>query len=216
MTDSLAMAPGATSGTTPVVPARAPGMPDLRTSPRATGGDGPRVLVAFASRHGSTREIAAELARWLSASAAGRGGRLATTLAPVELQPDPAGFDVVVLGSAVYEGRWLQPARRYVDAVAPELRRRPTWLFSSGLGSSRSEWSGNGDRDAGPLADWIGARGHRALPGRLERRLLSAAERSVWPAAGATGDLRDWTAVRGWAEEIATDAVVRRAVPVPG
>ncbi|MCZ2859254.1 flavodoxin domain-containing protein [Blastococcus sp. VKM Ac-2987] len=216
MTDSLVTGPGALPGTTPVVPAPAPGTTALLTPPWATGGGGPRVLVAFASRHGSTREIAAELARCLTASAAGGGGRLSATLAPVELQPDPAGFDAVVLGSAVYEGRWLEPARRYVDAVAPELRRRPTWLFSSGLGGGRSGCTGDGDRDAGLLGDWIEARGHRVFPGRLERRLLSAAERSAWPAAGAAGDLRDREAVRRWAEEIATAAVVRRAVPVAG
>lgn len=215
MTELLVMGPGATRGTTPVVPASAPGTTDLRTSRWVNGGGGPRILVAFASRHGSTREIAAELARCLSASAAGRGGG-STILAPVELQPDPAGFDAVVLGSAVYEGRWLEPARRYVDAVAPELRRRPMWLFSSGLESSRSEHPGNGDRDAGPLGDWLEARGHRSFPGRLEPRLLSAAERSVWPAAGAAGDRRDREAVRRWAEEIASDVLVRRAVPVPG
>lgn len=42
------------------------------------------------------------------------------------------GYDAVVLGSAVYVGRWLEPARELVDAHAEELAARPTWLFSSG------------------------------------------------------------------------------------
>ncbi|MGY2064810.1 flavodoxin domain-containing protein [Blastococcus sp. SYSU DS0619] len=216
MTDLLATSGAAASAATPVIHDLRPGTTDLLTPPAAgTGSGGLRVLVAFASRHGATREIAAELARSLSASAAGRSGRLSVTLAPVEVQPDPARFDAVVLGSAVYSGRWLEPARRYVEAVSPELSRRPTWLFSSGLGQSRG-CPGNDDRDALPFGQWIDARGHRTFPGRLERRLLSAAERSTWPAGGTAGDLRDWRAVRAWAEEIAVEVVHRHAVPVPG
>lgn len=207
MTHLLATAPGATF--TPV-----------RSSPPGTGepapGGGPRVLVVFASRHGATRGIAAELARALPRTAAGCSGGLSATLAPVELQPDPAGFDAVVLGSAVYAGHWLAPARRYVDAVAPLLRARPTWLFSSGLPGNRPWCPDGADRDARTLADRTGARGCRAFGGRLERRLLSAAERRDWPAGGATGDLRNWRAVREWAEEVAAGVVARHPVPVLG
>ena len=38
----------------------------------------------------------------------------------------------MVLGSAVYAGRWLEPAREYAATHAGGLRTRPTWLFSSG------------------------------------------------------------------------------------
>ena len=206
MTHLLEASPGATQTPVRALP---PGTGELLTSLTA----GPRVLVVFASRHGSTREIAAELARGLSASPAGGSGRLSAVLAPVEVRPDPAGFDAVVLGSAVYSGRWLEQARRYVGAVAPQLRSRPTWLFSSGLVDVRPWCSDDQDRDTHPLEDCVGARGHRAFSGRLERRLLSAAERRVWPAGGAVGDLRDWRAVRGWAEEIATEVAAWHTVP---
>ncbi|MGY1721597.1 flavodoxin domain-containing protein [Blastococcus sp. SYSU DS0533] len=209
MTHLLATSPRAPVHTSP------PGTGELLAPPTAGPGGGPRVLVVFASRHGSTREIAAELVRALPGSAPGRSGGLSATLAPVEMHPDPAGFDAVVLGSAVYAGRWLEPARRYVDAVAPQLRARPTWLFSSGLAGNRPWCPDGADRDARSLGELTGARGYRAFGGRLERRLLSAAERRDWPAGGATGDLRDWRAVRGWAGEIA-EAVARQAVPLPG
>ncbi|TYP89546.1 flavodoxin domain-containing protein [Blastococcus xanthinilyticus] len=214
MTDSLVMDPGVAAAV-PVLRTAAPARAGLLPFPAVAGG-GPRVLVVFASRHGATREIAAELARWSCASEAGRGGRLTAALAPVELQPDPSAFDAVVVGSALYSGRWLEPARRYLADVAPELSRRPTWLFSSGLGGDQPWGPGGEDAEVRAFGDRIGARGHRAFPGRLERRLLSAAERSVWPAGSAAGDLRDWRAVRGWAEEIAAGAVARCAVPVPG
>ena len=65
------------------------------------GVPGPRVLVAFASRHGATRELAAVVERELARS--GRG--VATVLGPVQCRPDVVGFDAVVLGSGVYGGR---------------------------------------------------------------------------------------------------------------
>jgi hypothetical protein len=41
-------------------------------------------------------------------------------------------YDAVVLGSAVYAGHWLKPARALADRCAAALRARPVWLFSSG------------------------------------------------------------------------------------
>ena len=38
----------------------------------------------------------------------------------------------VVLGSAVCVGRWLEPARRFVEEHADELAARATWLFPAG------------------------------------------------------------------------------------
>ncbi|MCF6743821.1 hypothetical protein E9529_05945 [Blastococcus sp. KM273128] len=184
MTDLLVTRPGATSTPVQAFPRGSAGL-----SPASA--PGPRVLVVVASRHGATRGIAAELARALPGTAAGRSSGLVATLAPVELQPDPVGFDAVVLGSAVYSGRWLEPARRYVDAVAPQLLPRSTWLFSSGLPGNRPWCPDEADGDMLVIGDRTGARGCRAFGGRLERRLLSAAERRDWPAGGATGDLRD-------------------------
>ncbi|WP_170182500.1 flavodoxin domain-containing protein [Blastococcus colisei] len=137
-------------------------------------------------------------------------------LAPVERGPDPAAFDAVVLGSAVYAGGWLQPACRYVGAVAPELRARPTWLFSSGITGGPTPFPQRGD-DGRWIGDSIGALGHQVFPGRVERRVLSAAERHAWGAGpGMAGDFRDWPAVRAWAGEIATELAARQAAPMAG
>ena len=170
---------------------------------RSTHGTGPRVLVAFASRHGGTREIAAAIARGLTGATAARS--LSVVLSPVERRPDPAGFDAVVLGSAVYEGRWLESAVRYAHEVATLQAGDSTWLFSSGL-PSVSRLSGGMD-DVRRLTVLLGARGNRDFAGRSEPRLLSAAERAVWDGAAVTGDFRDWRAVRSWSEEIAADVV---------
>ena len=80
--------------------------------------DGPHVLVTAASKHGATAEIAEHLARSLEQSAAGMRCGLAAMSIPVERQPDPAPYAAVVLASAVYAGRWLEPARHYATEHA--------------------------------------------------------------------------------------------------
>jgi menaquinone-dependent protoporphyrinogen oxidase len=41
-----------------------------------------------------------------------------------------AAYDAVVLGSPVFNQRWLPGARRLVQRNVEALRARPTWLFS--------------------------------------------------------------------------------------
>jgi menaquinone-dependent protoporphyrinogen oxidase len=67
-----------------------------------------RVLVTAATRHGATEEIAAAIGEVL----AGRG--LDPTVAAPEQVKGVDGDDAVVLGSAVYAGHWLKPARELV------------------------------------------------------------------------------------------------------
>jgi len=164
---------------------------------------GPRVLVAVASRHGSTREIAVALGRSLQESDAGRAAGLTAVVLPVEQQPDPGQFDAVVLGSAVYAGRWLPSARTYGAARAGALRDRPVWLFSSGpIGSPPHP--PDEPYDVAPLTALLGARAHRTFAGRLEKRLLTFGERAMVTAMRApVGDFRDWAAIAAWGDDIA-------------
>jgi menaquinone-dependent protoporphyrinogen oxidase len=166
-------------------------------------GRDPRVLVTAASKHGATAEMATFLAGCLSESAAGRP--LSAVAIPVERRPDPAQYDAVVLASAVYAGRWLEPARHFAAEHASVLRTRPVWLMSSGP-IGEPPFPPDESHDAGPIASSVAARGHRTFPGRLDKRLLGIGERAMVTAMRAPlGDFRDWDALRAWAEEIAAD-----------
>jgi menaquinone-dependent protoporphyrinogen oxidase len=161
------------------------------------------VLVLVASRHGATAEIGTAVARDLEDCDAGRSAGLAAVALPVEQRPDPTTFDAVVLGSAVYAGRWLEPAREYAAAHAGMLRTRPTWLFSSGP-IGEPPFPTDEPYDVPPLMQLIGARGHAVFPGRLETERLTFGERAMVTAMRAPlGDFRDWPAVRAWSEELA-------------
>ncbi|GAA4328555.1 flavodoxin domain-containing protein [Klenkia terrae] len=183
---------------------------------------GPHVLVATASRHGATAGIADRLVHLLQVSPAGLRCGLRAVAIPVERQPDPALFDAVVLGSAVYAGRWLESARHYATEHASGLRGLPVWLFSSGPIGPRP-FPPADPYDVEPLAAVVGARSHRVFPGRLHEDLLGPEELAVVIAMRApTGDFRDWPAVGSWAAEIAEDVAglapreSAAAVPGPG
>jgi len=175
----------------------------------------PRVLVIVASRHGATAEIGAALARAIEESDAGRAAGLAAVPMPVDRHPDPAPFDAVVVGSAVYAGRWLEPAREYATTHTDVLRARPVWLFSSGP-IGEPPFPPDEPYDVSALTHLTGARGHVTFPGRLEKERLSFGERAMATAMRApVGDFRDWDAVRRWGGQIAGEiAGVGEPAPV--
>jgi menaquinone-dependent protoporphyrinogen oxidase len=164
-----------------------------------------RLLVTAASRHGSTAEIATELGKALRGALPGVG----VDVVPPTRVADLADYDAVVVGSAVYFGRWLDEARLQVTSHLPELRQRPVWLFSSGPVGDPS-LPATEPSDAAELAAAIGAREHVVFPGALHRELLGARERlAVRLVRADDGDYRDWPAVRAWADRIAAELRTR-------
>jgi menaquinone-dependent protoporphyrinogen oxidase len=191
----------------------------------------PRALVVYASRHGSTAEIAERIGEVL------RRHTIDVMVADAKEQPDPAGFDACVIGSSVYIGSWLKEGTEYLQQYAATLATRPVWLFSSGPlpGSSK----GSADRAADPIGDAlgpsegpgsggrrkveelsaaIGPRDHRVFLGAFDPadpsrgmaerlvRLMPASKEILPP-----GDFREWPAIEAWAGEIAVEV----AGPVP-
>lgn len=163
-----------------------------------------RVLLAVASRHGSTQEIGDAVADVLRAE-----GLVVDVAAPDDVE-SVAAYDAVVLGSSVYLGRWAASVRALVDRCGADLVTRPVWLFSSGsLGDPPYP---DQDPDETPsLVARVAARGHRSFPGRLDKAGLSLAERAVVALVQAPdGDFRRWSEIEAWARDVArqlSDAV---------
>jgi menaquinone-dependent protoporphyrinogen oxidase len=172
--------------------------------------NGPRVLVAYASKYGSTAEIAQRIGRTLNTNGVTAAVHEAGTVR------EPTQYYAIVLGSAVYAGHWLADAVRFLEDNESVLVSRPVWLFSSGP---------TGERDARALLDgWHFPTDHRALADRIRPRdikvfhgkidpvRLSLGERLVVKAVrGVTGDYRRWDEVDAWAKPIA-EAVLRQAL----
>lgn len=161
-----------------------------------------RVLVATASKHGSTMEIA----RTIGASLTFRG--LDVDVKPVETVSRLDGYDAVVLGSGIYMGHWLDPAKQFIRNHAAELLARPVWLFSSGpLGEPAKP--AEEPTDVAALMEATEARDHRVFPGSLFKDELGIAERAMVAAVRAPeGDFRPWAEIDDWAGQIASELAV--------
>lgn len=157
------------------------------------------VLVASQTQHGATREIA----DLIGATIAARG--IATDIRDVENVDGLDRYDAVVLGSAVYMGSWMKPAKAFVQRHAEELSARPTWLFSSGpIGDPPKD--GSSPVNVEDLVAATHARGHRLFGGRLERSRLGMFERAIAHVVRSPeGDFRDWGEIEDWAAGIADD-----------
>ena len=168
-----------------------------------------RVLVTYASRHGSTAEIADRVGEVLRVVLGMHVPDVQVDVLPVAKVGGVEGYDAVVVGSAVYLGRWLRPGRRFLRAEAARLRRRPVWLFSSGPVVDAPEQAA----ELGELTALFGAMDHRVFAGRLGTAQLGVAERTLVRAAHAVeGDFRDWAEVTSWAGQVADDMLLDVAV----
>ncbi len=122
-----------------------------------------KVFVCVASRHHSTQEIAEAVAQELRSA-----GVQADVRTPAEA-PYPAGYDAVIVGSAVYMGHWLGDARAFVEDHAEQLKAKPVWLFSCGpLGSDRDKPQAEA-LELPRLMEWTNARGHASFFGKLDK-----------------------------------------------
>lgn len=156
-------------------------------------------LVAYASKHGATKGIAEAIATEL------RRNDVDAQAVDVEGLVGIDGHDAVVLGSAVYAGHWLKPAREFARAHAHELRELPVWLFSSGPCGPPEELKPEGDPvDITELADKLQPIGHSVLAGMINKDKLGFGERAMVRAFHAPiGDFRDWDAIAAFSREIA-------------
>jgi menaquinone-dependent protoporphyrinogen oxidase len=174
------------------------------------------VLVAHASAHGSTRLIAEEIGR-----------RLVDDGLDVDVQDIGqvtalAGYDAIVVGSAVHDRAWLAEAAALVRANVEVLASRPTWLFSvSSVGETSSFFPGpvartmrRLQREPKSVTDFrtlFDPRGHRNFAGSVERSHWNLAGHVFLTMLGGRyGDHRDHADITAWADAIARDLAGRR------
>ena len=158
------------------------------------------ILVAYASRHHGTEEMAAAIAEILRDA----GFAVDLQVAADVLTVEPYG--AVIVGSAVYMFHWEAPALELVRRDRSALADRAVWLFSSGpVGDGKStrhpETVPQPD-GIDQLAAEIGARGCAMFGGRVDSGQGGLAM-AIMAKAGLEGDWRDLPRVRGWAQEIA-------------
>jgi menaquinone-dependent protoporphyrinogen oxidase len=163
-----------------------------------------QVIVACASKHGSTEGIASAIAERLQQL--GHDARVVR----VSDVPDLSGTQAVVLGSAVYAGSWMKEAIGFADANAETLSAMPVWLFSSGPLGTEVHDDEEQPRQLAELTETLRPESHRMFFGALDHGKLSFGERMMVKAVKAPeGDFRDWNAISEWADEISRELTDR-------
>jgi menaquinone-dependent protoporphyrinogen oxidase len=161
-----------------------------------------KILVTYASKYGATAEITERIAQVLNQAG------LQTDLMPVKQVRDLDCYDAIILGSAVYIGRWRKDAVKFLKANRKKLTERLVWLFSSGP-------SGEGDPvellngwrfppKLQSIADTIQPQSITVFHGNVDMAKLSLIEKNILSNVRApVGDFRDWAAIESWAKSIA-------------
>lgn len=161
-----------------------------------------KVLVGYASKYGSTAEIAERIGKVL------RDEGLQVDVLPAEQVGDPAGYQAVLVGSALYAGQWRKQAAQFLKDNEAKLAALPVYIFSSGP-------TGEGDVEelmAGwtlpsslqPVVERIKPRDMVIFHGNADSTKLSLADKLILKMVKApSGDFRDWDAIAAWARSIA-------------
>ncbi|MGD0167841.1 MAG: flavodoxin domain-containing protein [Gaiellaceae bacterium] len=143
------------------------------------------VLVAYATKRGSTREVAEAIAATL------REQGFDVSVEPAgKVRKDIERFDGVMIGGALYSGRWHHHALRLLKRLRKLPATKPVAVF------------GMGPRRTAEIAfERASKQLHRALAKVPEVEPVAV---GVFGGADAKKgvDIRDWDAIRVWAEEV--------------
>jgi len=161
-----------------------------------------RVLVTYASKRGSTAEIAEVAATTL------REAGLAVDLRAAGEVKDLDGYDAAVVGSAVYVKRWRGDARHLLRRCRKQLAALPFWIFSSGpVGDPNDDdpaWTEPAKVVA--KAEELGVRGHVVFGGRVPLDPHGPIEKAmVENTPPQFRDRRDWEQIRAWSTAVAAE-----------
>jgi menaquinone-dependent protoporphyrinogen oxidase len=160
------------------------------------------VLVAYASKYGATAEIAEKIGEVL------RQAGLHTDVMPAKDVKNLTIYTAVVLGSAVYIGKWRKEAVKFLKTNQKMLSERKVWLFSSGpSGEGEPVTLLNGwqfPQALQPLVDRIQPREIAVFHGAVDVNRMNKIETSMIKNIKAPiGDFRDWDAITSWGMAIA-------------
>lgn len=160
------------------------------------------ILVAYATRYGSTQEVAEAVTATL------RERGLEVDIEPMRDVQSLEGYRAVVLGAPLYMFHWHKDALHFLARHRESLMQRPVAIFALGpIHAEEKEFQEARERLDKELAkfSWLTPRAIACFGGKFDPRQLTFPCNLVpglksMPAS----DVRDWTAIRAWASDLAT------------
>ena len=156
-----------------------------------------KALVVYATRAGSTGEVAQVVSERLCAMG------FDAEVQPVEAVNSLAGFQAVVLGSAVRYGAWLPEMTRFIESRRSELARLPLAIFTLHMQALGDDAASQDTRSGYTKAvrAVVTPRDEVFLAGKVDLARLNFLERmAVKMVKSPVGDKRDWVRIRQWAD----------------
>ena len=160
-----------------------------------------QILVTYATRAGSTAEVAACVAEELRTA-----GAQVETLSLKDIQ-DIHPYDAVIIGSAIRMGRWLPEAVEFVKTHRERLSQIPTayFLVSGFLREDTPEMRKTVLAYLNPVRTLLEPTCIGLFAGKMDYHKLRWLDRTIAKGVGsAEGDWRDSEAIRTWAHQLLT------------
>ena len=157
-----------------------------------------RILVAYATKKGSTTEIAQAIGKELNAS-----GHV-VDVADIRTIPSVTGYNAVVIGGPVYVGK-IDGVGKFVKRHSTELAMVPVAGFVVCLAAAAKDPEGMAlaEKALHAALDPLRPVAETIFAGRLDPSKLSWLQKLMTEKAKSpVGDFRDWTAIAAWAKEL--------------
>ena len=153
------------------------------------------ILLAYATRYGSTQQVAETIA------AALRAAGLEVDVQPMQDVKALEHYDAVVLGAAIYNARWHPDAHQFLSQHQEALRQRPVAIFALGPLSTGDAAMRRSRRQLDKELEkypWLKPVAVEMLVGKMDPAKLGFFEKLMSTAS----DHRDWEAIRAWANAL--------------
>ena len=159
-----------------------------------------RVLIAYATVYGSTKEVADAIAAVL-----GEHGLTADVHSAKDAK-SLEGYVGVVLGAPLYYFKWHRDARRFLSRHRQALATLPVAVFALGPFNNVVEEFEEARKEldrALAEAEWLSPMSIQVFGGRFDPALLRFPHKVPGLTKMPVSDVRDWEAIRAWAAEMA-------------
>ena len=158
-----------------------------------------KTVVAYATKLGSTREVAQTIGDTLSKQGMEVDVKVIQDITSLD------GYSTIIIGSAIRMGRWLPEAVDFAKQHQQLLKEAKTAIFSVHILNSDDTPESAKEREAytKEINDIITPQSEAFFTGKVDPAKLGFKERLLFKMVKSPeGDFRDWDVIRSWANQL--------------